>query len=244
MMTGTGLIGLDPARSRVSLRDGGELASDRLLLATGAEPRRISIAGADLSGVHYLRTLADCDALRDLPRVHLENGVRLIAGTGIERFEAAGAVHQVRTSDGTAIDCDFVLVGIGVAPRTGLAEAAGLRTDNGIVADQALATKAGLIAIEELTPRGVNVNVTLLFAVSRYEQVIDAYQRGLDARAKTGEPLGEIASVASFFPRGSIPRSTRSCPRTRRCAAASRSPTRGSLTGATQPSSPVPVGSA
>ena len=60
-------------------------------------------------------------------------------------------------------------------------------------------TEAGLIAIEELTRRGVNVNVTLLFAVSRYEQVIDAYLRGLDARAKTREPLGEIASVASFF---------------------------------------------
>ena len=60
-------------------------------------------------------------------------------------------------------------------------------------------TEAGLTAIEELTRLGVNVNVTLLFAVGRYEQVIDAYLRGLDARAKAGEPLDEIASVASFF---------------------------------------------
>jgi transaldolase len=60
-------------------------------------------------------------------------------------------------------------------------------------------TEVGLVAIEELTRRGVNVNVTLLFAVSRYEQVIDAYLRGLDARAGAGEPLGELASVASFF---------------------------------------------
>jgi transaldolase len=60
-------------------------------------------------------------------------------------------------------------------------------------------TEAGLVAIEELTRRGVNVNVTLLFAVSRYELVIDAYLRGLDARAGAGEPLGEIVSVASFF---------------------------------------------
>ena len=60
-------------------------------------------------------------------------------------------------------------------------------------------TDAGLVAIEELTRLGVNVNVTLLFAVGRYEQVIDAYLRGLDARAEAGEPLGEIASVASFF---------------------------------------------
>jgi transaldolase len=61
------------------------------------------------------------------------------------------------------------------------------------------ATEAGLPAIEELTRRGVNVNVTLLFAVERYEQVIDAYLRGLEARAGAGEPLDHIASVASFF---------------------------------------------
>jgi transaldolase len=60
-------------------------------------------------------------------------------------------------------------------------------------------TRAGLPAIEELTRRGVNVNITLLFSVERYEQVIDAYQRGLAARASDGEPLDHVASVASFF---------------------------------------------
>src|SRR5947209_1811059 len=60
-------------------------------------------------------------------------------------------------------------------------------------------TEAGLPAIEELTRRGVNVNVTLLFAIERYEQVIDAFLRGLSARAAEGAPLGAIASVASFF---------------------------------------------
>lgn len=61
------------------------------------------------------------------------------------------------------------------------------------------ATRAGLPAIEELTRRGINVNVTLLFAIDRYEQVIDAYLRGLIARAEAGEPLTGIASAASFF---------------------------------------------
>jgi transaldolase len=60
-------------------------------------------------------------------------------------------------------------------------------------------TEAGLPAIEELTRRGVNVNVTLLFSVERYEQVIDAYIRGLRARSQAGEPLDSITSVASFF---------------------------------------------
>jgi transaldolase len=61
------------------------------------------------------------------------------------------------------------------------------------------ATEAGLPAIEELTARGVNVNVTLLFSVERYEQVIDAYLAGLERRVDAGEPIEAITSVASFF---------------------------------------------
>ena len=61
------------------------------------------------------------------------------------------------------------------------------------------ATEAGVPAIEELTARGVNVNVTLLFSVARYEQVIDAYLAGLERRVQAGQPVDAIASVASFF---------------------------------------------
>ena len=61
------------------------------------------------------------------------------------------------------------------------------------------ATRAGVGAIEELTARGVNVNVTLLFSVVRYEEVIEAYVRGLERRVGAGEPVDRIASVASFF---------------------------------------------
>jgi transaldolase len=61
------------------------------------------------------------------------------------------------------------------------------------------ATLPGLAAIEELTAAGVNVNVTLLFSVPRYREVMEAYLAGLEARRAAGKPLGEIASVASFF---------------------------------------------
>lgn len=61
------------------------------------------------------------------------------------------------------------------------------------------ATQAGVGAIEELTGRGVSVNVTLLFSVQRYEEVIEAYLRGLERRVAAGEPLDGISSVASFF---------------------------------------------
>jgi transaldolase len=61
------------------------------------------------------------------------------------------------------------------------------------------ATRAGLRAIERLTAFGVNVNVTLLFSVERYEEVVDAYMRGLERRLAAGRPLDGIASAASFF---------------------------------------------
>ena len=60
-------------------------------------------------------------------------------------------------------------------------------------------TKQGLPAIEQLTSEGVNVNVTLLFSVERYEEVIEAYLRGLEQRASKSQPIHEITSVASFF---------------------------------------------
>ncbi len=61
------------------------------------------------------------------------------------------------------------------------------------------ATKEGLPAIEQLTADGVNVNITLLFSVKRYEEVADAYMRGLERRIRHNHAISEIASVASFF---------------------------------------------
>jgi 3-phenylpropionate/trans-cinnamate dioxygenase ferredoxin reductase subunit len=192
LVRNTTVTRLDPGRSRITLDGGRELAYDRLLLTTGAEPKRIRVPGASLDGVHYLRTLADCDALRarlaggghvvvvgagwigaefaatarqrgcevtivepasvPLERVlgvevgavyrdlHRDNGVRLLCGTGLASFEGARAVQRVVTSDGTKIDCDFVVVGIGAAPRVALAADAGLYTDDGVVVTQRLAT--------------------------------------------------------------------------------------------------------
>jgi transaldolase len=60
-------------------------------------------------------------------------------------------------------------------------------------------TAEGVQAFEELTARGVNVNMTLLFAVERYREIAKAYIRGLQRRADAGEPVDRAASVASFF---------------------------------------------
>src|SRR5829696_3396879 len=57
--------GLSTATREVILADGERLRYDRLLIATGAEPRRLAIPGADLDGVMYLRSVRDSDALRE-----------------------------------------------------------------------------------------------------------------------------------------------------------------------------------
>src|SRR5690349_16973487 len=59
LVTGVTVTAIEPGESRVTLDDGRTVGYDRLLLATGAEPRRIPVPGAGLDGVYYLRTMAD-----------------------------------------------------------------------------------------------------------------------------------------------------------------------------------------
>jgi transaldolase len=61
------------------------------------------------------------------------------------------------------------------------------------------ATKEGLPAIRQLIADGINVNVTLIFGLERYRAVTEAFISGLEDRAKAGQPLEDINSVASFF---------------------------------------------
>lgn len=60
-------------------------------------------------------------------------------------------------------------------------------------------TQAGLPAIRQVIAEGISVNVTLLFAVERYRQVMDAYLAGLEDRLAAGAPIDRVFSVASFF---------------------------------------------
>ena len=189
---GHAVTAVDAAAGEVELAGGERIGYDRLLLAPGAEPRRLDVPGAELDGVHYLRTVQDSDALRaridaggtavivgagwigcevaasartkgcdvtvvepqsvPLERVlgpelgafyrdvHVEHGVDMLVDTGVEAFEGDGRVERVRTSDGQTLDCDWVLIGIGVRPRVELAERAGAAVGNGILVDPHLRT--------------------------------------------------------------------------------------------------------
>src|SRR5215208_717408 len=79
LRVGERVVALDPGRSELRLDSGEPLDYDRLLLTTGAEPRRLSIPGSELEGVHYLRTFADSDALRERLRV---GGKLVVVGAG------------------------------------------------------------------------------------------------------------------------------------------------------------------
>jgi 3-phenylpropionate/trans-cinnamate dioxygenase ferredoxin reductase subunit len=192
LRVGTTAVGLNTSSKELTLDDGDRLRYDRLLLATGSEPRRLTIPGADLDGVLYLRSVHDSDLVRKrldrggavvvvgagwigaevaasarqrglevtvvepasvpLERalgvevgaiyrdIHTDHGVEMLMGTGVEAFEGDEAVERVRTSDGRAIECDFVVVGVGVQPRIQLAAQAGLDVDNGILVDEQLET--------------------------------------------------------------------------------------------------------
>jgi 3-phenylpropionate/trans-cinnamate dioxygenase ferredoxin reductase subunit len=72
--------------------------------------------------------------------IHADHRTQLLLSTGVEAFEGDGSVQRVRMSDGRTLNCDFVVVGIGVRPRTELAEQAGLAVDNGILVDEHLQT--------------------------------------------------------------------------------------------------------
>jgi transaldolase len=60
-------------------------------------------------------------------------------------------------------------------------------------------TTAGVLAIEEMLYEGVNINITLLFSVERYEAVAKAYLTALERRLAQSKPVDDVASVASFF---------------------------------------------
>ena len=97
---GRSTVSLNTSAREVALDDGERLRYDRLLLSTGAEPRRLSIPGAELGGVLYLRSVEDSDALRE----RLDRGGKVVViGAGWIGAEVAASARQ-RGLDVTVLD--------------------------------------------------------------------------------------------------------------------------------------------
>jgi 3-phenylpropionate/trans-cinnamate dioxygenase ferredoxin reductase subunit len=91
LRTGSGVTAIDPEASEVRTADGNAIAFDRLLIATGAEPRHLDLPGAELDGVVYLRTLEDSEALGK----RLGEGTKLVVvGAGWIGSEVAASARQ------------------------------------------------------------------------------------------------------------------------------------------------------
>ncbi|WP_018687192.1 NAD(P)/FAD-dependent oxidoreductase [Actinokineospora enzanensis] len=197
LRTGTTVTELRLGERAVLDDQGGTHPYDRLVLATGSQPRRLPIPGADLANLHTLRTLEDSLTLRaeltadarvvivgagwigcevaaaarkhgatvhvveplPLPLhrtlgprigeffrdVHAAEGVTWHLGVGVAEFTGTeGVVTGVRLADGTTLDADVVVVGVGASPRVELAEAAGLEIaeTGGVAVDATLRTSA------------------------------------------------------------------------------------------------------
>jgi NADPH-dependent 2,4-dienoyl-CoA reductase/sulfur reductase-like enzyme/nitrite reductase/ring-hydroxylating ferredoxin subunit len=188
LLLSTRVARIDIKARQVLTADGKEFGFDRLLLATGAEPVRLPIPGAEQPQVMTLRTLADSRAIVERAKtaksavvlgsgfigletaaalrtrglqvhvvsldrqpldkvlgvelggviraLHESHGVVFHMGTSLANI----AAQQVTLSDGSELAADLVILGVGVRPRTALAEAAGLAVERGILVDETLQT--------------------------------------------------------------------------------------------------------
>jgi 3-phenylpropionate/trans-cinnamate dioxygenase ferredoxin reductase component len=188
---GVAVTSIDPIAHQVTLADGSLAGYAKLLLTTGSAPRRLSVPGAGLDGVFYLRSVADSDRIKAMLQVaarivvigagwiglettaaareagvevtvleaaelpllrvlgrevaevfatlHREHGVDLRFGVQLAEITGAdGRANGVRLADGSHIEADAVIVGIGITPNTELAQAAGLAVGNGVSVDAQL----------------------------------------------------------------------------------------------------------
>jgi 3-phenylpropionate/trans-cinnamate dioxygenase ferredoxin reductase component len=88
----TRVVGVDPGHRTLALDDGVRLRYDKLLLATGATPRRLRVPGSDLAGIFALRTIGDSTAIREAAR-NAERAV--VVGGGFIGMEAAASLRQL-----------------------------------------------------------------------------------------------------------------------------------------------------
>ena len=235
---------LDVAARTVTLDDGEPLAYDGLVIATGAAPRQLP-GGQELAGIHVLRTLEDCLAIRAdletasrlcvvgagfigaevaasarvlgvdvtvleaLPAplarafppelgaacagLHTDQGVDLRLGVTVAGFEGDGRVTGVRLGDGSVVEADVVVVGVGVVPETGWLESSGLRLDNGVVCDATCATSApGVVAAGDIARWPNN----LFGETMRVEHWSNAVEQGAAAAQRLLAGPGEAVDFA------------------------------------------------
>ncbi len=153
--------GLDGIHTLRSLDDSLAIRAD-----LEASPQRVVVVGAGFIGAEVAATARqrglEVTVIEALPvplgrilgtemgsvcaEVHRDHGVDLRLGVGVDGFAGSGRVERVNLSDGTSVDADVVVVGIGVIPNTEWLEGSGLEVDNGVVCDETCLAAPGIAA--------------------------------------------------------------------------------------------------
>ena len=251
---GVAATALDAATRTVSLSDGSELQASGVVLAMGAAPRHLP--DEPERGVHVLRTMEDCLALRAeldggpervavigagfigaevaatcrgrglevsmieagpvplgrvmpgdigafIAELHREHGVDVRLGVGVEGLDADpdGRVRAVRMADGTTIDAEVVVVGIGVAPSVDWLTDSGLTIDNGVRCDETCLAAPGIVAAGDVAS-WPNPRFGEVMRVEQWEHAIEQGEhaaRRLLAELGLGEDPGPFAPIPWFW---------------------------------------------
>ena len=163
-----------------------------LRAALDAGPSRVVVVGAGFIGAEVAATSRqrkiEVSLIEALPQplgrvlgdemgavcadVHREHGVDLRTGVGVEAIEGDGRVERVRLSDGSIIEADVVVVGIGVIPNTEWLEGSGLTIDNGVVCDATCLAAPGVTAAGDVA-RWPNQRFDEVMRVEHWDNAVE-----------------------------------------------------------------------
>jgi 3-phenylpropionate/trans-cinnamate dioxygenase ferredoxin reductase subunit len=228
---------VDTAPSQLQLADDTALDYDRLVLCTGGSNQYLEVPGATLPGIYQLRSLAQCEAIRQAARpgahaviigmgfigaevaaslrqmgldvtvvlpgaaplarvlgdevatvlasIHQEHGVHLVTHDRVIGFEGRDRVERVLTAKGAWLDCDLVIVAIGIRPNVDVLSGSGIALDNGILVDAHCQT-----SVPQIFAAGDVANILHpLFGRVRVEHFNNAEKQG---RAAARALLGNL----------------------------------------------------
>jgi NADPH-dependent 2,4-dienoyl-CoA reductase/sulfur reductase-like enzyme len=201
---GVSVTGLDPAARQISLAGGGTLGYDRLLLTTGAAPRRLNVPGGDLGGVLYLRTMGDSERLGAALRA---SGQVVIIGAGWIGLEVAAAAREFGCAV-TVVEPEPGPLNRAIGPEVG-AVFTRLHTDHGVVFRfEESATElrgSGGTVTEVVTSAGVSLPADLVVvAIGAVPATSLASAAGLDVGNGVIADAGLHTSAPEVFAAGDV----------------------------------------
>ncbi|WP_327098882.1 FAD-dependent oxidoreductase [Nocardia vinacea] len=166
-------------------------------VASAARKRGLDVTIVEAFPVPLVRAVGErmgpaCSSL------HARNGVELRCGIGVSAIEGQGSVERVRLADGTVLDADLVVIGIGATPATDWLAGSGVRVDNGVICDEYLRTSVPDVYAAGDVARWRN---SLFGREMRLEHWTSAAEQGaIAARNALGEhPLSAYTTVPYFW---------------------------------------------